>query len=171
MRHAALVTAVLGIAGCTTHGKAEITEAAFEDGARRVEILEATLRVLDAQPRYVDELFQLALRHPRTFERLLANTAGGLADRDLAELVARQLVAHPRGLERVMIETLDAAKTKPKAQAAIVGAIQERAAVAADFLVERPEQLAIVSKAIIQRAIDDPDTKDKMKTMLAELIE
>ena len=161
----------LALAACSTSSKAEITDKAMADTERRQEILEATLRVLDENPAYVDELFQKTLRHPRTLERFLANTARGLADKKLAERVSAHLVAHPKGLRQTMIETLDAAQKHPDAQLAIVDAMEARAKIAAKFLVAQPEKLAHVSEAIVQQAIDDPNTKDKMTTLVKEIID
>ncbi|MDB4962235.1 MAG: hypothetical protein JWP01_2234 [Myxococcales bacterium] len=169
MRSIAGVLAVALTLSCSTKSKAEVTESAMGDRQRRLEIMEATLRVLDQHPDYVDEFFVLALRHHPTLDRFLANTAVAVADKDRAERVARHLVMHPPGLRRVMIETLDAARNRPAAQAAIVDAIQARAEIAADFLVDHPEQLATVSKAIVEQAMEDPDTKDKMTELVKEI--
>ena len=96
----------------------------MENRERRREILEATLRVLDKHPSYVDEMFEISLRHRRTQDRLFANTARGVVKVDLARRVADQLVAHPDGLEQVMRQTLLAAKDKPEAQKAILNAMK-----------------------------------------------
>jgi hypothetical protein len=109
--------------------------------------------------------------HPRTLNRLFANTARAMADPEFSDRVANHLVAHPRGLERVMIETLDAAKNKPDAQQAIVSAMEARSQLAARFLVDRPRQLATVSESIVRQAIDDPHTKDRMVEMLKQVID
>jgi hypothetical protein len=158
-------------AACSTSSKAEITDKAMADDERRQEILEATLRVLDDNPAYVDELFKKTLRHPRTLDRFLANTARGLSDRELAERVGAHLTQHPNGLRRVMIETLDAAQKRPDAQLAIVDAMEARAKIAAKYLVDQPEKLATVSEAIVQQAIDDPNTKEKMTKLVKEIID
>lgn len=156
---------------CSTSSKAQITEKAVADTERRHELFEATLRVLDEHPEYVDELFAQTLKHPRTLDRFLENTARTLPDREFAERVSAHLVAHPPGLRRVMIDTLDAARRKPAAQRAIVDAVEERAQIAARYLVKQPEKLATVTEAIVEQAIDDPDTKDKMKELVGELID
>jgi hypothetical protein len=167
----AIVFVALALLACSARQKAEITETTFESDKQRREMLEATLRVMDEHPDYIDELFQLSHSHPRTQDRLFANTARALADREFAERVAAHLVAHPKGLERIMMATLDAARTKPRAQRAIVDAIEGRARVAARFLVDHPRELATVSEAIVRQALDDPNTKDKMTEMLKEVID
>jgi hypothetical protein len=164
-----IAVVVLALAACSAQQKAEVTETTFKNDRQRTEMLEATLRVMDAHPEYVDELFRLSRSHPQTLNRLFANAARAMADPGFSERVAKQLVAHPRGLERVFIETLDAAKDKPAAQQAIVSAMEARSRVAARFLVERPRQLATVSEAIVRQAVDDPNTKDKMLEMLKQV--
>lgn len=169
---APLVTAVaLAGAACSPEGKAEITDQAFDDPGRRTEMLEATLRVLDAHPDYVDELFQLTLRHPRTLDRLLANTARGVEQRELARRVAGHLTAHPDGLREVMIATLDAARDRRKAQGAIVDAMEARAPQAAVYLVDHPTQMATVSRALVKEAVEDPQAREKMTALVKDLID
>ncbi len=124
---------------------------------------------MDEHPEYVDDMFRRTLQHPRVLERFLADTAATLHEPELAERTARHLVAHPRGLRRIMIETLDAARDRPRAQAAIVDAMESRADIAAQFLVDHPQQLATVSKAIVEEGLADPDTKGKMSEIVKEL--
>ncbi|MDQ3366946.1 MAG: hypothetical protein M3680_16105 [Myxococcota bacterium] len=38
------------------------------------------------------------------------------------------------------------------------------------FLVDHPDELATISKAIVEQAMADPDTKGKMKDVVEELI-
>ncbi|HEY0480761.1 MAG TPA: hypothetical protein VGD37_24775 [Kofleriaceae bacterium] len=169
-KRSCIVLAALAVAACSARQKAEITETTFENDKQRTEMLEATLRVMDAHPDYVDELFRLSRAHPRTQNRLFANTARAVADPEFADRVAAHLVAHPHGLERIMMATLDAAKTRPEAQQAIVGAMAGRAPVAARYLVDHPRQLATVSEAIVRQAIADPNTKEKMTEILKQVI-
>jgi hypothetical protein len=114
------------LAACTTKGKTTITEEAFERRETRREMMEATFRVLDKHPAYVDEMFAIAQRHPRTLDRLFADTARNLDKPELSERVAKHLAAHPPGLRQIMIETLDASKGNAEAEKAIVSAIQAR---------------------------------------------
>ena len=156
---------------CSTRSKSEITDSAMKDDARRAELIEATLRVMDEHPAYVDELFHATQRHPRVLDRMLENTAVANADQPMAARVAAHLVAHPEGLESVMIATLDAARSHQHARAAIVGAINARAGTAAELLVEHPQELAHVTKAIAERAAADPDTAAKVKEVLKGLVD
>jgi hypothetical protein len=162
---------VLGLSACSAHQKAELTETTFESDEQRGQMIEATLRVMDAHPEYVDELFRRSRAHPGTQDRLFENTAMAVDDPAFARRVANHLVAHPRGLERIMLETLDAAKRKPTAQQAIVDAMVGRADLAARFLVDRPRQLAAVSEAIVTRAMEDPNAKAKMTELVKRLID
>lgn len=163
-----LIASALLIA-CSTEQKTTISEQAMDDRERRHELLEATLRVLDKHPAYVDELFELAQKH-ESMDRLLANTAKGVKDPQLAERVANHLVANPAGLTQVMIQTLEAAQDKPAAQAAIVEAIESRADIAAAYLIDHPPQLASVSKALVAQAKAHPDTSGKMKELVKDLV-
>ena len=159
---------VLALGSCTTKQKAAVSEEALEDPQRRKEMLEATLRVLDKHPDYVDEMYELAVAHP-TCDRLLADTARGVKDPAMAQRVAGHLVGNPLGLRSVMIQTLEAAKDKPAAQAAIADSIEARADLAAAFLVNHPKQLAAVTKALVVQAKENPDTAGKMKELVKEL--
>jgi hypothetical protein len=121
-------------AACSTKHKTEITDKAFDDAGRRKEMLESTLRVLDDHPDYVDEMFVLVLRHPRTLDRLLGDTARHLDDPGFAHRTAGHLAEHPRGLREVMIQALDASKGRPDAEHAIVDAVKARTSTAKDML-------------------------------------
>jgi hypothetical protein len=125
MRASSMIALVL-LASCTAKGKATVTEEAFENRERRHELMEATFRVLDKHPAYVDEMFAIAQRHPRSLERMFANTARDLAKQELAERVAKHLAAHPAGLRQIMIETLDASKGNAAAEKAIIDALEAR---------------------------------------------
>lgn len=73
---------------CGANTKAAVTEGAMADRDRRRERVEATLRVLDDNPRYVDELFASTRAHPQTLECFLGNTAASPHDPELAARVA-----------------------------------------------------------------------------------
>jgi hypothetical protein len=159
------------LSACTSKGKAEITEKAFEHPETRREMLEATLRVLDSHPDYVDELFELSLKHPATLDRLFTDTSQRMGtDEKLATRQAERLTAHPRGMNRVMVKTMDMLHDRPLAQQALVDAMEERASIAAAVLVDRPDQLATVFRAIMVDVIKSPDTLTRIKKILKELI-
>ena len=135
------IALALLVTACSTHGKTEITDKAMADDNRRAQIIEATLRVMDAHPEYVDELYRQARLHDRTMNRFLADTARGLARPAFARQVAEHLVDHPEGLREVMIQTLDAARNKRDAQRAIVDAVAERPDEVAQYLKSSPDTL------------------------------
>jgi hypothetical protein len=159
------------LSGCTAHGKAEVTDKAFENPETRREMLEGTLRVLDDHPEYVDEMFELSLKHPKTFDRLLSDTAARTdTDEDVAQRQAERITAHPRGMQRVMVNAFDLLPKRPKAQQALVNSVEARAPVAAAALVKRPDQLATVFRAIMVELKAQPDTMSKIKTIMKDVI-
>jgi hypothetical protein len=88
MSRPSLMLVVLALVACSARQKAKVTETAFENDEQRTEMIEATLRVMDAHPEYVDELFRMSRAHPRTQNRLFANTAAAVADPGFAQRVA-----------------------------------------------------------------------------------
>ena len=168
MRHAWI--AVVALCACNPTQKTAITEEAFENPETRREMLEATLRVMDAHPEYVDEMFALTLKHPPTLERFLENTAKNLDDPKLARRTGEHLARNPAGLQSVMIATLDASDDRKAARQAIVNAVEARAPLAAAILVERPKQLGTVFRAIVQKAISRSDTKELMTEMMEQAL-
>jgi hypothetical protein len=125
------------VAACSARAASERDEHAYVDREQRRQSFESMYRVLDAHPSYVDEMYEIGLQHRRTLDRLFENTARGAARTDLAQRVATQLVAHPRGLERVLVETLDAARDDERARDAIMAALAARP----ELVKEASEQL------------------------------
>src|SRR5258706_14662262 len=76
----------------------------------RHDTMEGTLRVLDENPGYVDEFFQLARRHPATLDRFIADTARDLHEPELSQRTAKHLVRNPDGLRRILVDPLDPAR-------------------------------------------------------------
>jgi hypothetical protein len=146
-----LVTVAL--LACSTGQKQAVVEKAVAPEDERRELFEATLRVLDEHPEYVDEFFELAVsKHPETLGRFVEDTAARLEDRALAERTAAALVRHPAGLERILASTLDAAAARPEARRAIASAIASRPERAARVLVEEPRAAASVFGAFARDA-------------------
>lgn len=165
-----LVAAVILVAACSTKQKAEITEKTMADRDRRLELMEAQLRVMDDHPEYVDELFQATLRHGRTLDRFLSDTARAVAHPKLAKVVAGHLVEEPDGLRAIMVATLDAARPRAGARSAIVNAMMDRRDVAAQYLVAEPDKMTEIFKAIVSAIGDAPDTKEKLKQIAKQLL-
>jgi hypothetical protein len=141
----AVATALLA---CSASQKQAAVETAVDDPDRRRETFEATLRMLDRHPEYVDEFFQQALAHPATLDRFVKDTVARLDERELATKVAAELAARPASLHRILVETLDAAAPRPDAQAAIGRAIADRPVQAARAISSRPEAVAKVTSAL-----------------------
>ena len=164
-----LAATSLALAACGTGSKAFMLDKAFAlDGTRR-DTMEATLRILDEHPDYVDEFFVLARGHKPTLDQFLGDAARDLHEADLAKLTAEKLVGSPAGLRRVLIETLDAARDRPKARQAITSAIQSRAGIAASILLDDPEALAEVMRGSVDAARKDPAAWKKLRALLKEL--
>jgi hypothetical protein len=150
-RRAWLAAAVL--LACSAGQKRAVVEEAVEPAETRHELFEATLRVLDEHPEYVDEFFELAVaKHPETLHRFVEDTAARLRDDALAEPTAAALARHPDGLERILVRTLDASSRRPEARRAIARAIAARPEGAARVLSEHPRAAATVFGAFAREA-------------------
>ncbi|MDQ2644493.1 MAG: hypothetical protein M3020_11795, partial [Myxococcota bacterium] len=144
----ALAASVAALA-CAASSQKPAVDAALSNDALRSESLEATLRVLDQHPEYVDELFALTLKHPKTLDRFLQNTARELSDDALSRLTARRLADHPDGLRRIMVATLDEISDEPAPLAAVSESIRERPQIAAMVLVQREESVRRTLRALM----------------------
>lgn len=154
---------LLPLAGCI-HGtgvepKRYFMDKAMKNELERRELFEATLRVLDAHPEYVDEMFQLLLEHGTSLNRFLAINSSGLDDPQYAALMARHLVRHPAPLTQVMIQVQEAAKDKPEAQRAMALAMEQRAELTARSFVSRPSNVTTTSVALIDVLQDNPEAR------------
>jgi hypothetical protein len=130
------------LVGCGTTARQGLIDESMRSGTQRRQSLEATLRVMDAHPEYVDEMYQATRKHPRTMERFLQSSARDLEDPALAKVTAELLVENPRSLRQVLLATVDAAAAKPDAREAIAGAVEERTAAMADIITDRPAALS-----------------------------
>lgn len=163
-----LLIALLATA-CRTKQTTIANERLYDDPGQRAELFEATLRMLDEHPDYIDELTRLTLRHPKTLQRQFEATARALADDDVARLNAQALVANPRGLERLTIETFDAAKDKAPAQRAIVDAVQQRSEFVATAFVNRPRDFESLMKSMLPKAWASEETKPVLENVLEQI--
>lgn len=120
----------------------------MSDPGRRAQIMEATLRVLDHHPEYVDELFRKTRLHDKTMSRFLTDTSITQAKPEFSREVAAHLVEHPDGLREIMIQTLDAAHDKPAAQRAITDAVGARPDEVAQYLKSSPDTLGKLKKLV-----------------------
>lgn len=159
----------LAVTACRPKPNAMVNEPLYDNPGHRAELFEATLRMLDEHPDYVDELTRLTLRHPKTLQRQFEATARYLADDDVARLHARALVANPRGLERLTIETFDAAEDNPSAQRAIVDAVQQRSEFVATAFVNRPRDFESLMKSMLPKAWASEETKPIMEKVMEQI--
>jgi transcription termination factor NusB len=139
----------LASAACSAGTQKPAIETAMKTDEQRAESLEATLRVMDENPEYVDELFALVVRHPATLERFLENHARNLKDDELAKTTAKHLAAHPPGLKHVMVKTLDEISDDPAAMQAVAEAMLERPQVSAMVIAQKPEAVRALVTALI----------------------
>jgi hypothetical protein len=162
---------LLAAVGCATSSKAKLLEKAYQNPERRRELFEANLEVLDRNPEYVDQFFALARQHPPTLERFVENQSAQLDhDPALAAMTAKHLRRHPKGLEVTMAQTLDAAERDGAARRAIANAVRSRAPIATDIIVEEPDALAALGKAMAKKAKDDPQAREHLKTALSDAV-
>ncbi len=152
------VAASVAIA-CAASSQKPAVDAALSNDALRPESLEATLRVLDQHPEYVDELFALTLKHPKTLDRFLQNTARKLSDDALSRLTARRLADHPEGLRQILIATLDEVSDEPAPLGAVSEAIRERPQIAAMVLVQHDESVRRTLKALMSEVGKNRDAR------------
>ena len=118
-----LVVAVAASA-CATSTKSTLIEKGVADDQRRHEIFEATLEMLDRNPAYVDEFFEMTRNHHATLERFTVNETKALKDPKLARLNAMYLRDQPEALQEVMEQILAHSDNRPGAQKALADAMK-----------------------------------------------
>jgi hypothetical protein len=138
-----MAVACASVIGCGTTTKQGLIDESMRNPAMRRQSFEATLRVLDQHPEYVDEMYQATRqRHPRTMGRFLQNSARDLEEPGLAKVTAELLAENPRSLRQVLLATVDATAPKRDAREALAVAVEERTAVMADVITDRPSTVA-----------------------------
>ena len=137
------------------------------DSLRR-ESLEATLRVLDEHPEYVDEFFVAARRHPLTLDRFMKNAANELERDEFARLVAKRLTTSPKALKQVLIASLDEASDDPAALRAMAEAMAERPQLAAIVVVQTDASLRQTLHALLLEVLKNPAARRSFLAGLAE---
>jgi hypothetical protein len=167
-RYVALIAAALLWSACTVGAKRVVLATALHGPDERGELFEATLKVLDGHPDYVDELYELARSHPETFQRLLALTAEQLSDPQLAALTAEQLVRNPDSLYAVPVANLDVASDHPEAKKAIARAIEDRAPAAAEAIISRPSSVRRISGEMMVQVHQKPAAREAFLASLRD---
>ena len=153
LRLALNLCGALAVIGCSASVEKPAVGAAMNNPKTRRESLEATLRVTDEHPEYVDELFALTLQHPKTLDRFLSNAATHLEEEQLSRLTAKHLSEHPASLRQVMIASLDASSDKPPSLDGISQAMQQRPQLAAIALIQRDAAVRAVIHALMQEVL------------------
>jgi hypothetical protein len=145
------LTVSLALVAChpSVNTQRKVLDEVVDQQPARREAFEATLRVLDEHPEYVDEFFAQLLEHPPAMNRFLAVNASGLDDPQYAALMARHLVRHPEPLTEVMVQVLLAAKDKPESQQAMALAMEKQPALTANTVTSRPESVSAVSRGLL----------------------
>jgi len=160
-RHAlSLTLAALLLCGCGVGAKKDAIATALDADGSRAEYFEATLRVLDENPAYVDELFRQARKHPRTLERFLASAAANLHEEELARMTARSLAKSPAAMRQVIIQTMDAVKNDRAARLALARAMAARREVIVDVLTDDVGATASMLDATIDALADKPEARE-----------
>jgi CRP-like cAMP-binding protein len=164
------VTLALSLVAChpsvNTQRKV-VGEVVDEQPARR-EAFEATLRVLDEHPEYVDEFFAQLLEHPPAMNRFLAINASGLDDPQYAALMARHLVRHPEPLTETMVQVLIAGKDKPESQRAMALSMEQQPELTARTVTSRPESVSAVTRALVGVLREQPEARQAFLAALQE---
>jgi hypothetical protein len=145
--------------GCSAGAQKPAIASALDDPEMRRESFEATLQVLDEHPEYVDDLFAVARRHPKTLDRFLHQTGRELEQDEFARFTAQRLVAHPEGLKRTLIAALDEASDDPVALRAMSEAMAERPQLAAIVVVQTDASLRRVLHALLLEVLKNPEAR------------
>lgn len=155
MRKELLLVYLLGVAttpvfACAiSQEKAVIESAADASTKQRHDAFEATARMLDERPEYVDEFYAIARQHTPTFNRFLIDTLRDSDDLGLAWKQADILTSHPAALEAVFTKTLEEAKNKPHARLVIARVVEKKAALVAEIQGDRQATVLATMKATI----------------------
>lgn len=152
--------AVLATLACTTPQKKEVVESAAEvSDEQRMSTFRATVRVLDDNPEYVDELYSIVREHPKTLYRFFVNAAPDLHSPPIAESLGDLLSRHPQGLEAVFGSTVEASQDEPAARQAIARVVESKAGVVADIQTDRRETVVAAMNATIAAVERKPDAQ------------
>lgn len=152
------------LVACGVGPKKEAAHAALTsmpDDQRR-QTFEATVRVLDEKPEFVDEFYAVAKQHPVTFGRFMANTTRDLHEPELAKTNGELLVRHPDSLEQTLIATTHAALPLKDARKALNKAMAETAPQQVDILTDDADVLARVLAASLQIIDQKPRARTAM---------
>lgn len=156
------------LAGCGASAQKPAISSALENDQMRRESFEATLRVLDEHPAYVDEFVSAALRHPRTLDRFMQDTARELRRDEFARFVARRLTADAQGLKQTFIASLDEASDDPRALRAMSEAIAARPQPTAMVVVQSETTIRRELRALLEEVAKNPEARRAFLTAVSE---
>lgn len=159
---------LLSTCACGASTQKPAIDTALDSREMRDESFEATLRVLDEHPEYVDEFFVAALRHPPTLDRFLRNTARELRRDEFARFTAERLVADPAGLKQTLVAALDEASDDPAALRAISEAMAARAQLSAIVVVQSDASIRGNLRALLTEVSKNPDARRSFLAALSE---
>jgi hypothetical protein len=159
------------VAGCATSTKEALVDRTLHDRHRRLDSFEATLRVLDQHPEYVDEFFTIARRHEATLGRVIEDQSAAMdGDRALARLTAEHLGRHPRALGNIMQETLVAIRHDQASRQAVATAMAAHADISAGIVTDDGDAMAKLVHAMGKKVEADPHKRDEMRKAVKELL-
>jgi hypothetical protein len=96
-------------------------------------------------------------------KRFLTHAAHDLKEPGLAKTTGELLVAEPASLEQVLVQTVDAAKTKKEARLAIDRAVAARAVPMTDILTDSAPTIEAITKASLEVASRKPAAKEAIQ--------
>lgn len=146
-----LVVVALGIVACGTTQKQQLIEttASAMGPEERASTFEATARVLDENPEYIDEFYRVVRKHPKTMSRFFARATPDLKSEPVAETQAKLIVEKPASLEAVLKATIDAMVEKPKARAVLAKVMAAKATTVADMVTDDPTAMIATMNATV----------------------
>lgn len=155
--------------GCGAGAQKPAIATAIDNDKIRAESFEATLRVLDEHPTYVDEFLTIARnRHPATLDRFLRDTARELERDEFARFTADRLVLAPKGTKQILIATLDAASDKPAVLQAMSEAMAARPQLAAIVVVQSDATIRSTLHALMKEVAKNPEARRSFLTAIGE---
>lgn len=134
----AVLLLTLGVSGCGGGQPKEPAEPSR---------YEATARACDDHPEEVDALYTELRRHPKAFQRFMANVARDAKDPAVADVVAATLVDNPESLWRTTMSTIDRVHDHPASRTAYSRAFAAKADNFVDVLTDNPQATARMTRA------------------------
>jgi hypothetical protein len=169
MRAALFCLACLAVGGCGAGAQKPAIATALDNDKVRAESFEATLRVLDEHPTYVDEFLTTARnRHPATLDRFLRDTAHELERDEFARFTADRLVLDPAGTRQILIATLDAGSDKPAVLHAMSEAMAARPQLSAMVVTQSDATVRSTLRALLQEVSKNPDARRSFLAAVSE---